>query len=247
MLKQVKLSEVPEGKNFTIWNREFTVLQQEKDKVFVLATKFATIMPFREEGKKYKVAPNDFRDSSVRAYLNGKYIDELEKAGADRNKDILPLTIDLKCAMGEHEYGTDTVLAGLLTWRQYEALNYLIPRIEGDWEWFATPHKTPNYISPDIRNAIDSMFIVEVDGEWESTCDYTYCSHGVRPALNFNPLLKVTYEADNSEETDSKETDSNWDNYISYLHEWAAEHSNEAYAGMSPVCYDEWLDNECEE
>lgn len=240
MLKQVKLSEVPEGKNFTVWNREFTVLQQKKDKVFVLATEFATKMPFREEGKKYKVAPNDFRDSSVRAYLNREYIDELEKAGADRNKDILLLTIDLRCAMEEREYGTDTVLAGLLTLRQYEELNHIIP-LKDDWEWFATPHKTPNYIS-DTRDT-ESMFKVEVNGDGNGAIsDYTYCSHGVRPVLNLNPSLKVTYEADNLEETDS-----NWDNYISYLHEWAREHSDEVYAGMSPACYDEWQDCENEE
>ena len=37
-----------------------------------------------------------------------------------------------------------------------------------------------------------------------------------------------------------------WQRYIAYLKEWAETHSDEAFAGMSPACYDEWLDNEGE-
>jgi len=35
-----------------------------------------------------------------------------------------------------------------------------------------------------------------------------------------------------------------WEKYIEYLKKWAEEHSGEEYAGMSPVCFDEWEDNE---
>lgn len=35
-----------------------------------------------------------------------------------------------------------------------------------------------------------------------------------------------------------------WQRYIAYLKEWAETHSGEEFAGMSPACYDEWLDNE---
>lgn len=35
-----------------------------------------------------------------------------------------------------------------------------------------------------------------------------------------------------------------WARYTNYLIEWAFEHSGEEYEGMSPVCYDEWCDNE---
>lgn len=38
-----------------------------------------------------------------------------------------------------------------------------------------------------------------------------------------------------------------WNGYIEYLLTWAEEHDDLAFAGNSPVCYDEWLDNECEE
>ena len=35
-----------------------------------------------------------------------------------------------------------------------------------------------------------------------------------------------------------------WDKYIEYLKKWAEEHSDEANMGMSPVCFDEWEENE---
>ena len=35
-----------------------------------------------------------------------------------------------------------------------------------------------------------------------------------------------------------------WERYLAYLTQWAAEHSDTKFAGMSPACYDEWLCNE---
>lgn len=33
-----------------------------------------------------------------------------------------------------------------------------------------------------------------------------------------------------------------WDRYIKYLVAWANDHKDGVFAGMSPVCWDEWLD-----
>ena len=39
-----------------------------------------------------------------------------------------------------------------------------------------------------------------------------------------------------------------WTRYVAYLKRWADSHSDSTCAGMSPVCFDEWMDNEnCEE
>ena len=197
MIKQSTLREVPVGMTFKVWGRKFTVLKKEEGKIFVLAAEFAKTMPFRDEETEYAVAPNDFRDSSVRAYLNGEYIDELVDAGADRNEDILPLTIDLKCTMGQHEYGTDTVAAGLLTLEQYGEFYDIIPLIEDDWWCLATPWKTPSR-SPGTSNT-SSVWYVLTNGN----CNYDNCSssYGVRPALNLNPFLLVSYECDEEEES----------------------------------------------
>lgn len=33
-----------------------------------------------------------------------------------------------------------------------------------------------------------------------------------------------------------------WKRYIAYLFAWADDHKDGVFAGMSPVCWDEWLD-----
>ena len=35
-----------------------------------------------------------------------------------------------------------------------------------------------------------------------------------------------------------------WEKYIEYLKQWAEEHSGSEFTGMSPVCFDEWEENE---
>ena len=118
MMKKMKLADVPFGKNFEVWGHEYTVLDGDDKGVFVLETETVCEMPFREDEVDYKVAPNDFRDSSVRAYLEGRYTEGLVSAGAKLDEDILPMELDLKCTLGQHEYGTARVYAGLLTLEQ---------------------------------------------------------------------------------------------------------------------------------
>ena len=150
MKKVVNLEKVPVGETFEVWNRKFTVLEKNADMVFVLAAEIETKMPFREDDEDYKVAPNDFRDSSIKKYLNGEYLNVLERDGANIREDILPLVVDLKCTLGQHEYGTDTVKAGLLTLEQYGEYYDIIPTVD-DWWCLATPWKTPSR-SPYTRN-----------------------------------------------------------------------------------------------
>lgn len=35
-----------------------------------------------------------------------------------------------------------------------------------------------------------------------------------------------------------------WGRYIEYLRTWTDTHSDIAFCGCSPVCFDEWLNNE---
>lgn len=238
MMRKVALKGVPVGKTFKVWGKKFTVLRQDEGKVFVLAAEFATTMQFREEGKEYKVAPNDFRDSSVKEYLNGEYIDELVAAGAGRNEDIFPLTVDLKCTMGQHEYGTDTVNAGLLTLEQYGEFYDIIPLIDDDWWCLATPWKTPSR-SPSTYNTYYVWYVLTGGGCNLSSYSLSY---GVRPALNLNPFLSVSYEDDGVFGDDES-----WDGYIKYLHKWAVEHDDKKFAGCAPATYQEWQGCEYEE
>ena len=234
MMKKMKLADVPFGKNFEIWDHAYTVLDGDDKGVFVLEADAVCEMPFREDEVDYKVAPNDFRDSSVRAYLEGRYTEGLVSAGAKLDEDILPMELDLKCTLGQHEYGTARVYAGLLTLEQYGKYYDIIPRIDTTY-WLATPWKTPSR-SP-ITYYTNYVWYVYSSG-------YCYLwsygsTYGVRPALTLSPSLLVSVECDEEEEVESK-----WHEYLEYLIHWAISHSDKGFAGCMPACYNEWPGSE---
>lgn len=234
MMKKMKLADVPFGKNFEIWGHAYTVLDGDDKGVFVLEAETVCEMPFREDEVDYKVAPNDFRDSSVRAYLEGRYTKGLVSAGAKLDEDILPMELDLKCTLGQHEYGVARVHAGLLTLEQYGKYYDIIPRIDTTY-WLATPWKTPSR-SP-ITGSTYYVWYVDSDGNYNGwNCSD---SVGVRPALTLSPSLLVSVECDEEEDVESK-----WHEYLEYLIHWAISHSDKGFAGCMPACYNEWLDSE---
>lgn len=187
MMKKMKLADVPFGKNFEIWGHTYTVLDCDDKGIFVLEADAVCEMPFREKDVDYKVAPNDFRDSSVRACLEEDYLEELIMTGAKLNHDILEMELDLQCTLGQHEYGVARVHAGLLTLEQYGKYYDIIPRIDTTY-WLATPWKTPSR-SPDT-NYTNYVWSVYSNGNY----DGWYCNgaYGVRPALTLSPSLLVS-------------------------------------------------------
>lgn len=232
-MKKEKLADVPIGKNFEVWGHKYTVLDNEGKGVFVLEADAVCEMPFREENVESESAPNNFWDSSVRAYLEGDYLEELVEAGAELDRDILEMELDLKCTLGQHEYGTARVHAGLLTLEQYGKYYDIIPRIDTPY-WLATPWKTPSR-SPNTNNSSSALYVY-ANGDW-----YSYlCSSsgGVRPALTLSPSLLVSVECDEEEEVESK-----WHEYLEYLIHWAISHSDKKFAGCAPGSYNEWMIN----
>lgn len=187
MTRKMRLSDVAVGKNFEIWGHVYTVLDSDDKGIFVLETETVCEMPFREDEVDYKVAPNDFRDSSVRAYLEGDYLEELVKAGAELGRDILEMVLDLKCTLGQHEYEVARVHAGLLTLEQYGKYYDIIPRIDMTY-WLATPWKTLNRSTSTVST--DLVWYVRTSGR----CNFWGCSSacGVRPALTLSPSLLVS-------------------------------------------------------
>ena len=186
-MKKVKLADVPFGKNFEIWGHAYTVLDSDDKGVFVLEADAVCEMPFREENVESESAPNNFWDSSVRAYLEGDYLEELVEAGAELDRDILEMELDLKCTLGQHEYGVARVHAGLLTLEQYGKYYDIIPRIDTTY-WLATPWKTPSR-SP-LTYYTYHVWSVYSDGNYYYW-DY-YNTYGVRPALTLSPSLLVS-------------------------------------------------------
>lgn len=238
MTKKMKLGDVSFGKNFEIWGHEYTVLDGDDNGVFVLEADAVCKMPFREENMEAMSASNDFWYSSVKAYLEGDYLEELVEAGAELDRDILEMELDLKCTLGQHEYGTSRVHAGLITLEQYGKYYDIIPRIDTTY-WLATPWKTRSR-SP-FTSYTDYVWYVNSSGD----CNLWYYrgTYGVRPALTLSPSLLVSVECDEEEEVERK-----WHDYLEYLIHWVSYHSDKSFAGCMPACYNEWLDSkeECE-
>lgn len=235
-----ELRNVEIGKDFEIWGHAYTVLDKDEKGVFVLEADTICEMPFREDEVGYKGAPNDYRDSSVRAYLEGVYTEGLVRAGAKLGEDILPMELDLKCTLGQREYGTVKVYAGLLTLEQYGKYYDIIPQIDTTY-WLATPWKTPSH-SPYTGGNDLVWGIGSVGGYSDIDSGYTY---GVRPTLTLDPSLLVSVECDEEEVDDtiarSKNLDA-WNEYLNYLIKWAVTHANdEDYIGDQPLrYYDDW-------
>lgn len=183
---KMKLKDVPFGKNFEIWGHKYTCLDSYDNGVLVLEADSVKEMPFREKAVEYKVASNDFRDSSVRAFLEGTYTEELIAAGAKLGEDIILMEVDLKCTLQQKEYGTAKVYAGLLTLEQYGKYYNIIPMIDTPY-WLATPWKTPSR-SPLVYGT-NYVWYVNSDADYGS--DYTDDSLGVRPTLILSPSLLV--------------------------------------------------------
>lgn len=237
MAKKMKLGDVSVGKNFKVWGHEYTVLDGDDKGVFVLEADVVCEMPFREENVESESAPNNFWGSLVRAYLEGDYLEELVEAGAELDRDILEMELDLKCTLGQHEYGTARVHAGLLTLEQYGKYYDIIPLIDTTY-WLATPWRTPSR-SPLSNNPHYVWYVGSNGGYNYWDCNITY---GVRPALTLSPSLLVSVECD------EEDVERQWHDYLEYLIHWVSYHSDKSFAGCMPACYNEWLDSkeECE-
>lgn len=231
MTRKMRLSDVAVGKNFEIWGHMYTVLDSDDKGIFVLEADAVCEMPFREDEVDYNVAPNDFRDSSVRAYLEGHYLAKLMIAGAKLDRDILEMELDLKCTLGQHEYEVARGHAGLLTLDQYGKYYDIIPKIDTPY-WLVTPWKTPSR-SPNTSST-SGVWYVGSNGRYGLWSYDGSC--GVRPALTLSPSLLVSVECDEEEEVESK-----WHEYLEYLIHWAISHSDKKFVGCFPVCYDEWV------
>jgi hypothetical protein len=196
MSKKIALGEVPAGEDFEVWGRIFTVLcHDESGEVFVLQRTIEKEMHFNEEDSKHPM--NKFSKSAVFKFLNGPYLELLNEAGPSTQNFIINFDVDLKCTLGQREYGVCNVAAGLLTLEQYGQYYDIIPRVDDPW-WLATPWRTPRFCNSSYGSA--RAWNVNSNGNYNSSnCSGSY---GVRPALLLDPSLLVSYEDGSEEEID---------------------------------------------
>ena len=185
-MKTIPVRKVKQGEQFAVSGHKYIALDQVGEGVLsVEAMSFDDV----EFGRT-----NDWHGSSIREYLNGDYMGELEDNGLDLNAELLPLTIDLKQTNGGREYGHDTCKVGLLTLEQYIKYAEYIPLDPDNGWWLATPWGTPNGRSPSTYTATYAWF-VSTNGYVGGR--YTSSSYGVRPALVFSSDLLVSVNGEN--------------------------------------------------
>lgn len=122
---------------FTMGGIAWTIIQTGESWVKCIASECVEERAFDEANK------NDFAASSLRAYLNGEFLQRLIDAGAPEAM-FKEFVSDLTADDGLKQYGTDSARIGLITCGEYRALRENIPPLPNDWWWTATPDSPIN-------------------------------------------------------------------------------------------------------
>ena len=183
-MKTGKVGTLGAESRFTYGGVEWVALESRPNMVLALAADVlkdgegnTRYMPFDEDNK------NDFAAASVRAFLNGDFLEELAAAGADKDA-FVPIVLDLTSDDGLDDYGTDTVKIGLITDQMYRRFRGIIPNAS-DWWWTCTPFSTArNGYSCNVRS-------VNSSGALNYHIAY-YGNGGVRPLCNLSSSILVS-------------------------------------------------------
>ena len=191
-MKTGKVGTLGAESRFTYGGVEWVALESRPNMVLALAADVlkdgegnTRYMPFDEDNK------NDFAAASVRAFLNGDFLEELAAAGADKDA-FVPIVLDLTSDDGLDDYGTDTVKIGLITDQMYRRFRGIIPNAS-DWWWTCTPFSTArNGNSYVVRSVLSS-------GALSYSSAYGGL-RGVRPLCCLKSSILASYDEDQIKE-----------------------------------------------
>lgn len=129
---------------------------------------------------------NNFAESELRKKLNGEYLDEWVKDGADRESFVL-MQVDLTANDGLKDYGTCECFLAPRTCDQHRKYRYLIPNPKENWEWTATAYST--------KANGHSLTAYQVTGAGGLSINYSVdVAYGVRPLFKLNSESLVECE-----------------------------------------------------
>lgn len=122
---------------------------------------------------------NNFAESELREKLNGVYLDEWVKSGADK-EDFVLMEVDLTANDGLKDYGTCECFLAPRTCDQHRKYRYLIPSPKKDREWTATAYSTND------NNCSFRTYQVAGSGDLSYSV-YVDIAYMVRPLFKLNP------------------------------------------------------------
>lgn len=153
------------GEQFEYKGVKFTALGEEQGGILAIVSELLEDeMPLDKSGK------NNWRTSSLRKYLNKKYLKQFNRG------DLLPFVSDLTSDDGMKDYGTTEDYVFLLSCDLYRKYREYVPHFHNRW-WTLTPW-TCNRIYVESARVVCSL------GE---LYNYGTCGgYGVAPACLFN-------------------------------------------------------------
>lgn len=174
---KVQLSTLKPKDEFNIGDKAFIILEQSDGCAKVISKEFIC-------EKKFGNSSN-WKDSSIRNFLNGVYYEKLANLVGEDN--IIPQERDLTSLDGLDDYGTCNDKISLLSvfeYAKYHKILGLHPKYFGRW-WTITPFTI-------LGNCNSYYYVCHVKSngalDWND-CDYCF---GVRPFLTLKSSILIS-------------------------------------------------------
>lgn len=171
---KVPVSSIAPGKTVLYRGEPCIVLEHREDGTLLMAV---------EHIEHTFGSSNNFAASSLRAHLNGAYLDALTESHPD---EIITRTVDLTALNGSKEYGTVECKVAPLTLDELRKYHGIIPKPEV-WEWSATPWSTPKVNE-------DDTWVLGLGSSGGLSGHHCSCTFGSRPAFLIPSTLTIEVE-----------------------------------------------------
>lgn len=158
------------GETFKLAGTNWTVLGQVEGGYLCLAENTGD--------RRFSDNTNNYTESEIREYLNGEFLEKLEKEVGAEN--ITPMERDLTSLDGLKEYGSCKDKVSLISLDEYRKYREFIPN-SGEWWWMITPWSTKS------NGWKYSVAVVAPDGCIRGGSCYYRC--GVRPFCIFSSVI----------------------------------------------------------
>lgn len=166
-----KIKNVKEaGNTFELAGLKWTVLEVTEKGYICLAERLENSMQFGHN--------NDWKESNIRKYLNGEFLEKLATDIGEEN--IIEFERDLLSLDGQAEYSSCMDKVSLLTFDEYRKNRKHISNA-GYWWWLLTADSTP------CNN--DSEWITVVSPSGDISDFIYYINFGVRPVCIFSSAI----------------------------------------------------------
>lgn len=172
--KETRLPMPRPGETFTVADVEFVALGAEQRGLLAVTKEPIGEYPFDEDGC------NDWRQSSIRRFLNEEWVKKFDKAM------LLPFTSDLTADDGMTDYGKCEDFAFLLSDALHRKYRAVLPKYDC-WWWHLTPWTCNPSNAASVRSSTPS-----------GSLDYYLAryTYGAVSGLLFNPDIFTPAESE---------------------------------------------------